>query len=99
MFRSLEEGLCVSCHRPLVADVTYLHGPVVVNDCTFCHHYHGSPHPKMLLDDPADLCFRCHDSDDLTQEDHHAAIEGELCFTCHDPHGADNRFFLKRAAN
>lgn len=97
MFRPLGEGLCVGCHRDLVKDLPYLHGPAVVNACAFCHHYHGSSHPKMLLDEASRLCFRCHERDDLTVGEHHTTVDQETCVACHDAHGGTDRFFLKRS--
>jgi len=96
MVKSVAEGLCLSCHDALVKDIRYLHGPVAVNGCTLCHHHHSSPYPKLLLADPTETCLGCHDRDDLTTGEHHAALDRQSCVECHDPHGEADRFFLKR---
>lgn len=95
LFRTPEEGLCQSCHSDLPGEARYVHGPVVVNACLFCHHYHRSVHPRMLLDDVKVICLGCHEGDGLIEGPHHAASEEKSCVECHDPHGGDNRFFLK----
>ncbi len=97
LFSTPQEGLCRRCHTGLPGNVVYVHGPVAVSDCLFCHHHHASTHKNVLLDEPRALCFRCHKRQDLTVGLHHETIDQQLCTECHNPHGADNRFFLKRA--
>jgi predicted CXXCH cytochrome family protein len=97
LVQPLERGLCRSCHEPLVAKLRYVHGPVAVDACTECHHYHTSPFPALLLAEPVPTCTKCHDVEDLSKEEYHADIETRACTECHDPHGGDDRFFLKRS--
>ena len=94
LFKSVQAGLCTTCHSALTKDRTFLHGPVAVNDCLVCHHYHSSSHPKVLLYGVNETCAQCHDLDDLTKGAYHDTIDKDTCVTCHDPHGSDNRFFL-----
>lgn len=91
-----QEGLCSRCHQGIPGDVQYVHGPVAVRDCLFCHHPHESPERGMLLYPPNETCLRCHDRADLTVGPQHAEFEQSLCIDCHDPHGGSVRFFLKR---
>jgi predicted CXXCH cytochrome family protein len=96
LFRSDREGLCSSCHADLTADARYVHGPVAVRDCLFCHHYHTSVLPHLLLHEEPAICFKCHDPADLTEGSHHADVAETSCTLCHDPHGGDNTFFLRQ---
>lgn len=96
LVRSIQEGLCVTCHEELAGEALFLHGPVAANDCTVCHHYHGSTHPQMLLAGPSELCDQCHDRADLGETPHAALPPEQSCVECHDPHGGADRFFLKR---
>ena len=96
-FKTAEQGLCLSCHGEVKSEARYVHGPVNVNACLFCHHHHASPYPKVLVDHVRDLCLRCHAPQDLTVGPHHQTIERQSCVDCHHPHGGSNRFFLKRA--
>jgi predicted CXXCH cytochrome family protein len=96
LVRAPAEGLCMLCHAELVSSPRYVHGPAAVNECTFCHHYHASGYPALLLDEPDALCARCHDADTLTPDAHPAGPDQQTCVECHDPHGGANRFFVKR---
>jgi predicted CXXCH cytochrome family protein len=94
LHRKLEDGFCQMCHRDFLDDATYVHGPAAVGECLFCHHYHNSTFPKLLLGEETDLCLRCHDREDLTKGRYHAAEAKRSCGACHDPHGGDNPSFL-----
>ncbi len=96
LIRSLSEGLCLTCHSILTADARFVHGPVAVDDCTACHHFHGAAFPNQLLVDPVATCLNCHDQVDLSTGDHHAALHQKNCVECHNPHAGDDRFFLKK---
>lgn len=92
--RSLDDGLCLTCHAPVVAH-PFVHGPAAVNACTECHHYHAAPFPKLLLIDSTATCLKCHERDDLGSGEHHADLDAKECGECHDPHGGNNRYFVK----
>lgn len=94
LFRTPQEGLCRECHADITRGPKYLHGPVAVEDCLFCHHPHGSAYEGLLLMPPDETCFRCHAREDLTSGAHHATIGEQACIACHDPHGGEDRFFL-----
>jgi predicted CXXCH cytochrome family protein len=94
--RSVQAGLCRSCHPGVPGPAPYVHGPVAVSDCLFCHHYHYSVYPKLLLSEATALCLRCHEGADLTAEAHPEPVLRRTCVECHNPHGGENRFFLKR---
>jgi predicted CXXCH cytochrome family protein len=96
LWRSDREGMCMSCHGQLYARDRYVHGPVAVNACLDCHHYHGSPYSHMLLDEAAALCVRCHPRDRLVTCDARTSDETRTCVQCHAAHGGNDRFFLKR---
>ncbi len=96
LVRTLEDGLCLNCHAPLIGEVRFAHGPAAVAACTACHHYHASPFANQLLHDIEEVCAQCHETDDLTSGPHHVANEMRACTNCHDPHGGNDRFFLKR---
>jgi len=93
--KTVREGLCSTCHTSVAGDVAYVHGPVAVNACTYCHHPHFSSQPHLLREPVADLCTSCHDDPDLMASPAHEGEKGKECLACHDPHGSDRRFFLK----
>ena len=96
LVRTLEEGLCLTCHDSLIRDLRYQHGPTAAGACAFCHHYHTAPNPNQLLEPPTALCLQCHERDDLTKGPHHTDIDTRTCTECHDPHGGSNQFFVKQ---
>lgn len=93
--QSLEQGLCQKCHSEFPGDEAYVHGPVAVNACGFCHHPHGSEYPRILYTDARSLCLQCHMADDLTSCAVRDTADVQSCTDCHDPHSGGNRFFLK----
>ena len=94
LLKTIRAGLCVTCHKDNPAKKKFTHGPMAVNDCLACHHYHKSTHPKVLVADAQTVCFHCHETEELRTDEHHATIEKERCIDCHDAHGGDDRFFL-----
>ncbi len=95
LFRRPEEGLCQTCHTDPPGRARFVHGPVAVNACLFCHHPHVAPFPGVTLLDVPELCVQCHDPADLALGAHHDVPNRSRCTECHNPHGGDNRFFLK----
>lgn len=94
LVKTVRQGLCRTCHPDKPPKKEFVHGPVAVNGCLACHHFHKSLHPKVLIADAQTLCLHCHEMDELRSGEHHATIEEERCIDCHDPHGGDDRFYL-----
>jgi len=94
VLKTAREGLCQTCHPDKPAKKKFVHGPVAVNGCLACHHYHKAPYPKVLIADAQTLCFRCHVMEELRTDAHHATIQQKRCVDCHDAHGGDDRYFL-----
>ncbi len=76
------ECLSASCHAKML-DAKYVHGPVAVGDCGFCHTQTGK-HSFKLSANGAGLCGSCHD----------IKVKAN-CISCHDPHGSAREFQLK----
>jgi len=100
MIRAKTVGeLCAKCHQT-GKDVKFAHGPVAVGECTICHASHSADRPKLLNDEPVNLCFSCHvvTKDELSQfEFVHAPAKND-CIGCHNPHGGDHAKMLKADA-
>lgn len=93
--RTVEAGLCASCHPTMPAPAPFLHGPVAARACMQCHQPHSSPFAKLLTaEDPA-LCLQCHQRSDLSSPPHDTIEITSACLLCHDPHGGNDRYFLK----
>ncbi len=50
---------CAQCHREQTRPVVFEH-EAMQEGCTACHNPHGSINPKMLIENDANLCLRCH---------------------------------------
>ena len=80
---------CVSaeCHADIV-EHKYLHGPLVINQCTVCHApIPGSEHKFRILYDDRALCGTCHRPVETDKFLHEPVAEGK-CLECHEPHGS-----------
>lgn len=75
--------LCWRCHQKADFEGEYLHGPVAVGDCVFCHDPHKSEYEDLLTAKGGGLCLECHRRQDLGEL--HSGV-GEECLSCHDPH-------------
>jgi len=78
--------LCYSCHTNYGKSAGYLHGPIVVGACLFCHNPHQSKYIHLQTAPQPDLCYQCHLSNDITQMEEHQGQLDVICTTCHDPH-------------
>ncbi|KKL17633.1 hypothetical protein LCGC14_2483600 [marine sediment metagenome] len=87
---------CRRCHAPhFQRDPSdWVHGPVAVDDCLFCHKGHESEYRSLLTAAPRELCLRCHDAGALLGRPYHRDLGKQTCSTCHDPHFAGNRLLL-----
>jgi len=85
--------LCFRCHKLDLTKRRYVHAPVVSGFCRLCHDPHNSRNPFLLVIKPEELCFFCHNAEDVYRNAAHRDRD-ELCLKCHNPH-ADNRYFLK----
>jgi predicted CXXCH cytochrome family protein len=85
--------LCFRCHKFELAKKRYVHAPVVSGFCRLCHDPHNSRNPFLLVIKPEELCYYCHNAEDVYRSAAHRDRE-EPCLKCHNPH-ADNRYFLK----
>lgn len=87
--------LCFSCHKMGQLEKRYVHAPALAGFCRLCHDPHASRHPFLLLAPPRQMCFYCHNPEDVAKNRVHED-EQAPCTQCHNPH-ADNRYFLADA--
>ena len=73
-----------SCHEDKLQN-KWVHGPVAVQECRYCHvDAGGGFHKWKLAASGAELCAICHDFKKKVN-----------CISCHDPHGSKKEFQLK----
>ena len=78
--------LCYECHTDYNAVRGYVHGPVAVGACLFCHDPHRSSYLRLLKAPQPDLCYQCHDIGDISAiPDHREELDG-VCTRCHEAH-------------
>ncbi|MGC2063431.1 MAG: cytochrome c3 family protein [Thermodesulfovibrionales bacterium] len=85
--------LCFNCHALNIVK-QYVHGPLASGGCRVCHSPHGSAYPFLLVSEPKDFCYYCHDKDQVLANDVHKSLEMQ-CTACHDAHSSEARYLLK----
>lgn len=88
------EQLCLNCHD-LNIKKRKIHGPVASGGCRVCHDPHGTGKPFLLVAEPSQFCFTCHDAAEVGSRKVHQDAIGVECTNCHNPHGSDKDFLLK----
>jgi predicted CXXCH cytochrome family protein len=88
-------GLCYECHDDPTVSARFVHGPVAVGECLFCHQQHKSRIKHLLLAAEPDLCYLCHDVANIMAIPAHLTERPSLCADCHDPHVSMERPLLK----
>ncbi len=94
------ENLCVNCHNQAKAAV--VHAPVEEGACGECHAPHGSKNAHMLIETGAELCFQCHDDEEVkpvAASSLHTPVASGDCIECHNPHGSENPQMLLAVAD
>ncbi len=87
------QELCLSCHKKNEnwekGDKDNAHRAMKVKSkCLNCHEVHSGNRPKLLKDEPAALCMKCHD--EITKMEPkgslHTPVKNGDCLKCHSPH-------------
>ncbi|MBC8553839.1 MAG: hypothetical protein H8D23_29870 [Candidatus Brocadiales bacterium] len=86
---------CFSCHKS-VTSYKYVHGPVAVWSCLFCHDPETEPVYSVKKPD-TEVCFSCHveqKNEWVNSKYIHGPLTMGNCSICHNPHASDNLFNL-----
>ena len=90
--------LCYTCHAEYRnLHRRYVHGPVAVGQCLFCHDPHRSQYAGLLKEDIPRLCTKCHQENDIAKIPSHSLAMTTRCNQCHEPHAGDARYLLRSA--
>ncbi len=87
--------LCYTCHADLHREDDYLHGPLNVGECIFCHDPHQSQYIHLQKASQPQLCYLCHHQEDVALIPQHEEYLEGLCTDCHNPHGSSVPKLLK----
>jgi predicted CXXCH cytochrome family protein len=77
-----------------------IHDPAE-EDCLDCHDPHGSEAEGILsASSQLDLCFDCHDTEDVFQDEHeHGPVAKGACTKCHNPHASQYEPLLRESGS
>ncbi len=68
-----------------------VHGPYAGKACDRCHESKFSNSLKL---EKEELCWSCHESEDILAAVVHSPVAAGQCVACHDPHRSKNPFLL-----
>lgn len=90
--------LCYKCHDDPTVSASFVHGPVAVGQCLFCHNPHRSKVEHLLREAEPKLCYLCHDVSMIELIPAHLTQQTSACTDCHNPHAGPVKALLKGAA-
>jgi predicted CXXCH cytochrome family protein len=92
--------LCLDCHAGVDDEHRYMHGPVVVKACLWCHAPHEATVKPLLRASGNTLCRQCHTAASSPASVHPAHADPDrACLDCHSGHGGPDRYFLHATYN
>jgi len=90
-----EPELCYNCHDDYTLSAPFVHGPVAVGQCLFCHNPHKSKIKYLLNEPEPGLCYLCHDVNTIELIAAHSPDQLSSCTNCHNPHASSLKALLK----
>ena len=90
--------LCYECHADYTTSASYVHGPVAVGRCLFCHNPHKSRIEHLLKEPEPRLCYLCHNIDTVKLIPAHLVEQQFACTDCHNAHTSSVKYLLNEVA-
>jgi predicted CXXCH cytochrome family protein len=91
--------LCYGCHADYTVSAPFVHGPVAVGQCLFCHNQHKSKIEHLLKEPEPKLCYLCHDINTVELIPAHLTNQQFACTGCHNAHASPVKSLLKGASS
>ncbi len=91
--------LCYQCHADYTTSASYVHGPVAVGRCLFCHNPHKSRIEHLLTEPEPQLCYLCHNIETVKLIPAHLVKEQFACTDCHNAHTSSIKYLLNEASS
>jgi predicted CXXCH cytochrome family protein len=91
--------LCYECHVDYTTSASYVHGPVAVGRCLFCHNPHKSRIEHLLEKPESQICYLCHDIDTVKLIPAHLVKQQFACTDCHNAHTSSIKYLLNEASS
>jgi predicted CXXCH cytochrome family protein len=85
-FKKKSPAMCYDCHEEVAKAKGFMHGPVAVGDCLFCHTPHRSPNKYLLKEKDPELCYKCHQKLWIMTISGHTGEDLSSCLSCHEGH-------------
>jgi predicted CXXCH cytochrome family protein len=90
-----EKSPCFTCHKKILTNYAFVHGPAAVWSCLMCHDG-KSRDPKLAVLKPDEkVCVNCHENSWENKKYQHGPTAAGSCTTCHNPHASNNANFLR----
>jgi predicted CXXCH cytochrome family protein len=91
--------LCYDCHpnSNYSGSTDYVHGPVAIGDCMRCHNPHRSKNKHLLKLPVPDICYQCHEKEDIESIIDHSEESLSECLECHVGHSSPARGLLRKS--
>ncbi len=90
--------LCYECHPDYTTSASYVHGPVAVGRCLFCHNPHKSRTEHLLVEPEPQLCYLCHNIDTVSLIPAHLVKQQFACTDCHNAHTSSIKYLLNETS-
>lgn len=90
--------LCYNCHDDYTSSASFVHGPVAVGQCIFCHNPHRSKIEHLLVAPEPGLCYLCHDKNTIELIAAHTPKQLSSCTDCHNPHASSIKALLRNSS-
>jgi predicted CXXCH cytochrome family protein len=90
--------LCYNCHDDYTSSALFVHGPVAVGQCIFCHNPHRSKIKHLLVAPEPGLCYSCHDKNTIELIAAHSPKQLSSCTDCHNPHASSIKALLRNSS-
>jgi len=91
--------LCYGCHADYTVSASFVHGPVAIGQCLFCHNPHKSKIEHLLKEPEPKLCYLCHDINTVELIPAHFTNQQFACTGCHNAHASPVKALLKEASS
>ncbi|MCP4612008.1 MAG: hypothetical protein GY845_25180 [Planctomycetes bacterium] len=91
--------LCYQCHVDYTTSASYVHGPVAVGRCLFCHNPHKSQIEHLLIEPEPELCYLCHDKETVSIIPAHLVKQQFACTDCHNAHTSSIKYLLNETSS
>ena len=91
--------LCYGCHADYTVSASFVHGPVAVGQCLFCHNPHKSKIEHLLKEPEPKLCYQCHNINTIELIPAHFKNQQFACTGCHNAHASPVKALLKGASS